>query len=371
MPEMSWLRAFARTSTVSAIVLLASGCGGSRTREAIDPDVARAAIQQHLPKGINNPSAWSQDIFAAFEALNLPATQENICATIAVTQQESTFQANPAVPGLGTIARREIDTRADRFHVPNFVVNAALGLKSPNGKTYAERLESAKTEQELSEIFEDFISIVPLGRQLFADFNPVRTGGPMQVSIAFAEEHAASNRYPYPVPDNIRREVFTRRGGMYFGIAHLLDYPANYDDMLYRFADFNAGHYASRNAAFQNAVGVASKTTLALDGDLIIHGSNEPGKTELATRKLADRIKMSDAAIRRDLEKGSDADFSESTLYGRVFELADKARGRPAPRAVVPHIRLKSAKISRNLTTEWFAQRVNARYKQCLARKPA
>src|SRR5690606_37059210 len=123
---------------------------------------------------------------------------------------------------------------------------------------------------------------------LFGNFNPVHTGGPMQVSIAFAEKQAKN--YPYPVAGTIRQEVFSRRGGMYFGIAHLLGYPANYPAPLYRFADFNAGWYASRNAAFQSAVSQATGIKLALDGDLIRYDSTSPSSTELAIRALSKRL---------------------------------------------------------------------------------
>jgi hypothetical protein len=264
------------------------------------------------------------------------------------------------------MARREIDERAARYHIPNTLVNLALGASSPTGLSYAERLRQAKTERALSEMFEDFIGSVPLGRRLFADLNPVRTGGPMQVAIAFAESHVRTRDYPYPLDDGVRREVFTRRGGLYFGIAHLLDYPVSYDSMLYRFADFNAGHYASRNAAFQQAVSSLSKTRLAIDGDLLREGSSEPSQTELAVRKLD--IGLGERQIRRDLEREKTHEFEETEVYRKVFELAEE-RG-PAPRAVVPDIRLQSVKISRNLTTEWFAKRVDTRYRRCLKSAP-
>ena len=188
----------------------------------------------------------------------------------------------------------------------------------------------------------------------------------MQVGIAFAESHVKTERYPYPLTDGVRREVFTRRGGLYFGIAHLLDYPVSYDSMLYRFADFNAGHYASRNAAFQQAVSSLSRTRLAIDGDLLREGSSEPSQTELAVRKLG--TGLDERQIRRALERGTGHEFEETELYRKVFELAD-GRG-PAPRAVVPSIRLQSVKISRNLTTDWFARRVDDRYRRCLQGSP-
>lgn len=193
----------------------------------------------------------------------------------------------------------------------------------------------------------------------------------MQVGIAFAEAHATEKTYPYPVSGTIRHEVFTRRGGMYFGIAHLLDYPTSYDKPLYRFADFNAGHYASRNAAFQNAVSIVSGIPLDLDGDLVRYGKDaqsRPGSTELATRILAKRLEMSVAAIHRDLERGATQAFERTELYERVFSLADKAHGSQVPRALVPRIRLQSPKITRKLTTEWFANRVDEHRRQCLSR---
>jgi hypothetical protein len=345
--------------------MLLGACSSAPPREPpIDPDVARADIRARIPPAVANRDGWAIDMFAVFESLEVRPTVRNICAVVAVIQQESGFQVDPAVPGLPAMARKEIDERAARYHIPKTLVNVALNVRSPDGRSYAERLRDARTERALSDMFEDFIGAVPLGRQLFADLNPVRTGGPMQVSIAFAEAHVKATPYPFPLPDGVRREVFTRRGGLYFGIAHLLDYPVSYDSMLYRFADFNAGHYASRNAAFQQAVSSLSGTRLAIDGDLLVEGSSEPSQTELAVRKLGARIGLGERQIRRDLEQGTGHEFEQTELYRKVFELAD-ARA-PAPRALVPSIRLQSVKITRKLTTDWFARRVDDRYRRCL-----
>ncbi|MAF88838.1 MAG: hypothetical protein CMK91_13930, partial [Pseudomonas sp.] len=223
---------------VAAALLGLAGCGTQQpTTPAPKPEEVRARIARLIPADIPDRQGWARDIYTAFDALDIPLNDENICSVLAVTVQESTFQATPPVPGLAKIAREEIYRRAGRLHVPRFVVDAALDVKSPNGKTYSQRIAAVRTEEQLSAIFDDFLGIMPLGKQLFGTLNPVKTGGPMQVSIAFAEDRRWT--YPYERQGSIRDEVFTRRGGMYFGIAHLLDYPTSYREPLYRFADFN------------------------------------------------------------------------------------------------------------------------------------
>jgi hypothetical protein len=366
-----------RVAAAAFAATLLAGCAiDERAREPapLRPEQVRAQIAGILPATASDRAGWAADIYAALTALGIPTAVPNICAVLAITEQESSFQADPAVPHLGKIARAEIDRRAESYGVPKFAVSLALQIGSANGRSFGERIDAARTERELSEIYEEFIGMVPLGKRLFADYNPVRTGGPMQVSIAFAEEHARRRKYPYPVAGSVRNEVFTRRGGLYFGIAHLLDYPAGYDKPLYRFADFNAGQYASRNAAFQNAVSLASGVALDLDGDLIRRdGSADtaPSRTELAVRSLGKRLDLSDGAIRGALELDDGPELERSALYKRVFELAERIEGRALPRAVVPKIALKGPKISRKLTTEWFASRVDERHRRCTARLTA
>ncbi|MDL2336992.1 MAG: DUF1615 domain-containing protein [Pseudomonadota bacterium] len=378
LPDRSgFLGALAHWCACSVVTICVHGlvgCASGPSREpapGLTPMEARALIGRAMPPNVPDRNGWATDIYAALATLQIAPTPQAVCAVVAVTEQESTFRTNPPVPGLAAIAWREIDGKADRAGIPRLVVHTALKLTSPDGKSYSDRIDAATTERDLSRIFDDIVGTLPLGERLLGKWNPVRTAGPMQVSIRYAENHAHDKTYPYPMTGSIRDEVFTRRGGLYFGIAHLLDYPVSYDSLIYRYADFNAGHYASRNAAFQSAVGMASGIPLELDGDLVAYdrdASQGPGSTELAIRTLAKRLDIDDAAIRRALEQGQTQGFERTTLYERVYELADRTAHRPLPRALLPQIALHSPKITRHLTTEWFARRVHERHQRCLTR---
>lgn len=329
----------------------------------------RAVIDSALPAPISDRAGWTADIAGAFTKLGLPPTRENACAVVAVIEQESGFQVDPVIPGLGKLALRTIDQRASHAGVPLALVHAALDLKSSDGRTYRARIKAARTEKGLSDVYEDFTGRVPLGRRLFASRNPVRTRGPMQVNVAFAEQFEAIKPYPYhDSRRDLRDELFTRRASIYFGVAHLLDYDAPYDRYLYRFADYNAGQYSSRNAAFQRAASILAGRPLTADGALV---ANDPdadgaGSTEQQLLAIAPRLRLSAADIRGALKEGRTAGFERTALYRRVFMLADRKSGRRLPRAILPQIRLQGPKIVRPLTTGWYARRVNGRFERCV-----
>ena len=353
-----------------AVALSLAGCASDKRAAApsIGPEAAHRLIERSLPRGVADPDGWTADLYAGFTLLAIDPDPHNVCAVVAVIEQESGFRVDPVVPGLPAIAWKEIDARAARVGVPRVAVHGILQLPSPNGESYAKRIDNARTERELSDIYEDFIGTVPMGRTLFADRDPIRTRGPMQVHIVFAESFAAVKPYPYPVKTSIADEVFTRRGGLYFGIAHLLGYAAGYDAYLYRFADFNAGQYASRNAAFQAALAGVSGIALIADGALLPHAGDAkaPGATETALRAIAPRLGLTEAGIHDALSLAKSREFEKTATYLRVFAEADRAAQRMLPRALVPRIELTGPKITRKLTTAWYANRVDERFRNCL-----
>ena len=349
--------------------LVLAGCTtktSSPVSQTAKPVDVETVVKQKLPAGQKDRSAWAKELATTFKSQEIAPSEENICSVLAVAQQESNLVADPVVPNLNKIAWKEIDRRAGQMHIPALLVHTALKIPSPDGRSYSERLDKVKTEGQLSAIFDDLIDMVPMGQKLFGSLNPVRTGGPMQVRIAFAEKHTRG--YPWKMEGTVRQEVFTRRGGLWFGTYHLLNYPANYTQPIYRFADFNAGWYASRNAAFQSAVSKATGVKLALDGDLILYNTDKPGSTELAVRKLAGKLEMSDSQIHRALQKGDSIDFEKTDLYEQVYALAERKAGKKLPREMLPGITLESPKITRSLTTAWFAKRVDDRRAACMKR---
>lgn len=333
---------------------------------------ARERLLRFLPPQLADRAGWATDMALAFASLRITPSAENICSAVAVIEQESGFQADPVVPGLPAIVRAEIEKRRAKYLIPKMLLEAGLRRPSPDGRSYDARIKALRTEREMNLLFEDMISELPFGKTLLSGYNPVRTGGPMQVSVEFAEGHVRQKGYPYAKYRSIRDEVFSRRGGLYFGIAILLDYPVPYSQPLYRFADFNAGRYSSRNAAFQAAVAKLSRRKLDLDGDLLRYERGEASEalsaTEAALHGLTSRLGLSQTAIRRDLLLEKGPAFADTPLFRQVFARADVLAKVNLPRELMPRILLKSPKITRRLTTEWFARRVDGRYRDCLTR---
>jgi hypothetical protein len=361
----------ARSLWLLAPLALLSGCVEERAPSPSVPGVPEAhqLIARALPVKLADRAGWTSDIFSAFTALGIEITAQNACAVSAVIAQESGFQVDPVVPDMGRIAWAEIERRARAALIPVSVVHGVLQLKSPNGRSYSERIDAARTEKELSDIYEDFIASVPLGRTLFESRNPIRTRGPMQVNVAFADRYSSAHAYPYPVKVSIGDELFTRRGSIYFGIAHLLAYRAPYDSYLYRFADYNAGQFSSRNAAFQQALSTATRKSLVPDGALLPRdqGGFALGDTESAARGLSSRLGLSRDEIHAALEQGRSEEFEGTPLYRRGFALAEQVSAHPLSRALIPRIELEGPKLKQKLSTSWYAHRVEGRYERCLS----
>lgn len=340
---------------------------------------------------LKDPAGWAEDILWSLRISGLPHTPENVCALIATVDQESNFKADPPVEGLGRRTLAALNARLKGSDFKSLVLRSLFAADPSIKKNLVRRLRRARTERDIDIAYRKLVSevltietIIELdskyglgAAQYLESQNEITTIGSMQVSVVSALEH--ERRYlarPLYLEDiyRVRDYLYTRRGGLLAGTRQLLGYQSGYTQKLHRFADYNAGRYSSRNAAFQWVVSELDGAVLVLDGDLLAYrgqvASAAKSKTELAVIRIDNQLDLGlgERRIRKDLSREKAFDFTSTTAYERIYGSYTARYGRVPPFARVPQIDLESVKLDRPLTTEWFARRVEARYRRCMKR---
>ena len=394
----SMKKSFHLSPIVHAIALLSTsilltGCGDRSWWDDEEKHLNTEQIKKVIPTRVSERDLWAKDIFDITEQLGIPQNKENICTIVAVVDQESNFVANPTVPGLGQKAVKEVQDRFDeKFKdklgesiggtVADYFQDVLKNQPTPENN-YLKQMAKVKTEKELDELYREIFAYMAkhyhvsaltgaarlVGQDIGEKLNPITTLGSMQVHISYAKEH---KRQGGNIAE-LRSDLYTRYGGLYYGIHRLMMYPADYDKPLYRFADYNSGRYSSRNAAFQTKINALTKTKLALDGDLLLYGKNgnpRPEKSsserELINLFAAHNVLITPKQIRSDLKHEKDDKFEETPTYKAVKELYLKDTSKKDFYAIMPEVVISGPKLSRDYNTNWFATRVNGRYQTCM-----
>ncbi|QSQ18367.1 DUF1615 domain-containing protein [Myxococcus landrumensis] len=362
------------------------------------PRLTQQQIAKLIPAHVKEREGWARDVLTALEAEEVFPSPMTVCSVLAVIEQESGFQADPAVPNLSRLVRKRLEDHADTLGpLGRKALSSVLTGKAPGQKrTFDSRLRAVRTERDLDRLFRDMLAYyeaeypttfatMNLASSLFSsrrleDLNPVTTAGSMQVSVRYAVEKEGEDADPVQV----RESMYTREGGVRFGTARLMGYEAAYPQPLFRFADYNAGLYASRNAALQAQVSQLTQVPLTLDGDLQLYDKNGVPRSE-DSKSLAALLsfrrhhapELSENQVRRDVKKEKREDFESTETFRAVKRAYANQTGESPAYAQLPQVTLQSPKLKGERTTAWFARSVDARFQKCqtryreLTREPA
>ncbi|HAK16967.1 MAG TPA: DUF1615 domain-containing protein [Acinetobacter junii] len=384
---------FKTISILTACISLAA-CGDNAWWSSDkDPEMEADQIRKVIPARVNDRESWSQDIFDIMQELSIPKTKQNVCSIVAVVDQESNFVADPTVPGLGAKAVEEINSRLkEKFEaklgekiggtVAGYFEDVLKNQPSPENN-YMSQMRKVQTERELDLLYREIFDYMAqhyhvsaltgsaklVGQDIGEKLNPITTLGSMQVHINYAKEH---KRKAGGIAE-LRNDLYTQYGGLYYGIHRLMEYPANYDEAIYRFADYNSGMYSSRNAAFQKMLGALTEAEISLDGDLLLYNKDgDVRSTQSQTEKeliavfAQNNVLVTPRQIRADLKKEKEKKFEDTQTYLAVQKLYQKKTNKEPMYAVMPQVVISGPKLSRDYNTNWFASRVNGRYEQCM-----
>ncbi|KYQ83734.1 DUF1615 family protein [Acinetobacter vivianii] len=389
-------RPLLKTFSLLAISISLTACGDNAWwSNSKEPEMKAEQIKKVLPPRVNDRESWSQDIFDIMQQLSIPKSKQNVCSIVAVVDQESNFVADPAVPGLGEKAVQEINTRLkEKFEaklgetiggtVAGYFEDVLKNQPSPENN-YMSQMRKVKTERELDLLYREIFDYMSkhyhvsaltgaaklIGQDIGEKMNPITTLGSMQVHINYAKEH---KRQSGNIAE-LRDDLYTQYGGLYYGIHRLMEYSTDYDKAIYRFADYNSGMYSSRNAAFQKMLEVIQDKDLDLDGDLLLYNKDgnpqsalSQSEKEIIAAFTSNRILVTPRQIRADLKKEKERKFEDTQTYLAVQKLYQTKTNKEPIYAIMPEVIISGPKLSRDYNTNWFASRVNGRYETCMQR---
>ncbi|MEG0196859.1 DUF1615 family protein [Acinetobacter sp.] len=396
MKKTLFISSHLKSLSILALSLSLVACGdGSWWSKNNEPTLEEDQIKRLIPPRVNNRNSWAKDIFSITDQLDIPQTKKNICSIVAVIDQESNFVADPQVPGLGEKAVKEVQDRLEeKFKdklgdglggtVAGYFQEVLKNQPSPEDN-YLSQMRRVKTERELDELYREIFAYMSkhyhvsaltgaaklVGQDIGEKLNPITTLGSMQVHIGYAKEH---KRQGGNIAE-LRTDLYSQYGGLYYGIHRLMMYPADYDKAIYRFADYNSGMYSSRNAAFQSMLNDLTVAELDLDGDLLLYNKDgsirsvsSQSERELISVFAANNILVTPRQIRTDLKKEKTKSFEDTATYRAVAKLYKEKTGKEPIYAIMPEVVISGPKLSRDYNTNWFATRVNGRYQSCMQR---
>jgi hypothetical protein len=375
---------------MAGLVLVSLGCAPAHAPvpAAAGPRLEPSDIARLIDRRVKDREAWAQAVSQALRASALPADPPSVCAVLAIIGQESGFQEDPVVPGLARLVEARLDHYRSKLGPLGRPLFAHLleGHAPGDPHSFEDRLKKVRTERDLDRVFRDLLAFYENGHpaafeaatlagKLFdleslAELNPITTAGPMQVSVRFAEGWAREHGQK---SEEVREALYTRQGGVLYGTARLFGHQAGYGKMIFRFADYNAGVYTSRNAALQAQLSTLLGTPLARDGDLLRYQkdgrpSDDDSRTMQALRSFRERFApgLSEDQLRDDVLLEKTSGF-EATATWKALTAAFTARLGHAEYAILPDVILESPKMTRKLSTAWFAESVDRRHQSCLA----
>ena len=316
-----------------------------------------------------NPDEWIQDLNEVmFELKTDCASDDFLLLAVTTIQMESNVHVDPPV---GNANLEELyANRLKSFRREHLLEAAALNLSgldeqlrvklrkdTRKGKVRTEadldryvltdlRPWLLRTLQDDYHLLESLAALV-VGR---AVPDPVHTIGPMQVDVDKAYRNALKRGEPVPSVQAMKTwlldpQTALKRGlkeGVYLlhlSYQHYVPRMERDNAVLFSGADFNAGEFSSRNAAFQEQVSILTGRKLVLDGDLLLYLGGVPdaahSKTENGVLDLL-QTQMTPDQIRRDLLLEKEPGFGDTRTAKAVCALFQNRRKMPCAPARLP-----------------------------------